>query len=284
MKCIVCDKEFEGRSDAKFCSGSCRVKDNRQKKKAGLPPDNKMSDMNKILQAAGLPPLVRASDLPPVTFISSGIPEIDAMTGGFPRNRITEIFGMKGVGKTALMTKILNKSLADLKVFYVDTENAMRGDHPNIEVFSDYILESVEKAVSKALDTDNYDMIIVDSVASMIPRAEVEGDEGEAHMGLKARLMSQWMRKINPHLHGKKAAVVFINQQRESMNPYGPAKFTPGGHGLPYAASLRLELKTTKADRIVKDKEVVGHWVTVEVEKSRVCKPYQKARFKLLYE
>jgi RecA/RadA recombinase len=92
------------------------------------------------------------------------------------------------------------------------------------------------------------------------------------------------MRKINPHLHGKKAAVVFINQQRESMNPYGPQKFTPGGHGLPYAASLRLELKTTKADRIIKNSETIGHWVTVEVEKSKVCKPYQKARFKLLYE
>lgn len=246
--------------------------------------DEALELINKRLANRGLPLAIKASDLPPIEFISSGIAEIDQMTGGFPKNRITEIFGMKGVGKTALMAQILSKNLPTLKVFYIDSENAMRGDHPNMKAYSTYILENAEAAVSDALDTDAFDVIIVDSVASLVPRAEIEGEEGEAHMGLKARLMSQWMRRINPHMHGKKAAVVFINQQRETMDLYGPKKTTPGGLGLPYAASLRLELKTTKADRIVKNGEVIGHWVSVEVEKSRVCKPYQKTKFKLLYE
>jgi predicted ATP-dependent serine protease len=238
--CLNCGAEFETKSHrAKFCDNNnkCKVAYNRKADKTTpkLEPHNTYLDpnnpseaeirrdkVNKLLIAKGLPPVILGRDIPPIEFISSGIAEIDQITGGFPKNRITEVFGMKGVGKTSLMSKILTKSAPTLKIFYVDTENSLHGDHPNIEVFSEYILEDIEGMVADVLDSNEYDLIIVDSVASMIPRAEVEGDEGEAHMGLKARLMSQWMRKINPHLHGKKAAVVFINQQRESMNPYGP--------------------------------------------------------------
>lgn len=288
MICYTCSKEFEGRSDAKYCSASCRVKASREgwNKKVSPPKPkqesqkNTKNKLNDYLVARGIS-ITSGTDLDPIEFISSGIEEIDALTGGFPRSRITEIYGMKGVGKTALMSRMLG---VDHKILYIDTENALVNASDNIHVVREYMVEEVADIVEVALQTDDYDVIVIDSVASMIPRAEVEGESGDAHMGLKARLMGQWMRKINPHLNKSKSAVVFINQQRETMSPYGYAKFTPGGHALPYAASLRLELKTTKADRIIKDKDTIGHWITVEIEKSRVCKPYQKTRFKLIYE
>lgn len=266
-ECSHCLIQFgPERSDAKYCCDQCR-------KDASAGRESKTRKINEELKEKNLPTLMNGSAVK-TEFISTGITEIDDMTGGFPKRKITEIYGMKGVGKTALVTKLFN---ADSKILYVDTENALGEVPSNVTKISEYILEDVERAVHTLLGKD-YDMIVVDSVASMIPRAEVEGDEGDAHMGLKARLMSQWMRKVNMYLSKSNAALVFINQERETMNAFGYQKFTPGGHGLPYAASLRLELKTTKKDRLEN-----GHWVNVEVEKSRVCKPYQTTRFKLEY-
>ena len=284
VTCPICGNPLKGRQT--YCSPACRKRASRQP----LPKEPKartkeltdrLGDINAELKAIGLPPLRKGSDIEPLEFISTGIPEIDEMTHGFPRKRITEIFGMKGVGKTALMSRIISNG--DVKIAYIDTENALVETPDNVFSTSDYVLERVADAVDKLLERD-YDLIVVDSVASLVPRAEAEGDITEMQMGLKARMMGKWMRRVNSHLSKSNTALVFINQQRESMELYGPKKFTPGGHALPYAASLRLELKTTKADRIVKNSEVVGHWVQVEVEKSRVCKPFQKAKFKLLYE
>lgn len=260
--CFTCGKDFTTRlALLKFCSPKCETK--------------ALDDLNKELISKGLPPTIRGSEMPKIEFVSSGIKEIDEMTGGFPRNRVSEVFGLKGVGKTQLMTRII-ESLPDLRIYYVDTENALSFPPDNVHILNEYILEKVEEGVSSAL-TKGYDLIVVDSIASMVPRAEVEGDAGDAHMGLKARLMSQWMRRVNMSLSKSGTALVFINQQRDSMNPYVP-RFTPGGFAVPYAASLRLELRTTK-----KDRQEDGHTVHVEVEKSRVCKPYQKTKFKLKY-
>lgn len=257
MNCPVCGKELVGRQ--KTCSPTCR---------------------KKLARGEEIEGIVKGSDVPPLEFISSGIPEIDAITGGFPRKRITEIFGMKGVGKTALMSKIVSNGI---KVFYVDTENAMVDVPEHVDILNEDMLENVEEKVTQAL-SKKYDLIVVDSVASMTMRAEVEGDMNEALMGLKPRLMGKWMRRIISPLRETTAAVVFINQQRESMDPYKPKRFTPGGHALPYAASLRLELRTTKADRVIENGVGVAHWVNFEVEKSRICRPFQKGRFKLEYQ
>lgn len=287
--CEHCGEEFKSKSArSKFCSVNCRVASNRQSPitnavKIASPEEiisatrEAMDSLNKKLEARGLPLMVMGSDMPPLKFISSGIKEIDLMTKGFPRKRITEIFGLKGVGKTTLMSKVISE-LPELKICYIDAEGGLPTPPDNVTVNNEHILERVHDIVESALEDNKYDLIVVDSVASLVPRAEVEGEEGDAHMGLKARLMSQWMRKINYYLPKSNTAVVFINQQRESMNTYGPSKFTPGGFGVPYAASLRLELKSNKADRFEG-----GHWVNVEVEKSRICKPYQKTKFKLLY-
>lgn len=268
MKCVVCGEETQGKQ--KTCSSTCRSKLSRGEK----------FDVNKDLKDQGLNQFVSGTELPELEFVSSQIPEIDEITGGFPRKRITEIFGMKAVGKTSLMAKVVSN---DQKVLYIDTESALSDAPENVKVVYEDMVERVMDTVFSGLKGD-FDLIVVDSVASMTPRAEIEGESGDAVMGLKARLMGQFMRKVTTPLMQSDTAMVFINQERESLSGWGAPTFTPGGRALPYAASLRLKLSTTKADRIVKDGQVVGHWVNFEVEKSRICKPFQKGRFKLLYE
>lgn len=266
-ECNYCLAQYEpARGTSQYCSDSCRANKNRKN-------DTTTRKLNKLLKEKGLPTTIAHGSLT-IKFLETGIKQIDEMTGGFPIRRITEIYGMKGVGKTSLITRLFN---ADAKILYIDTENAIVNPPSNVTQVHEYLLENVSEVVDDALGLD-YDMIVVDSVASMVPRAEIEGDTGDAHMGLKARLMGQWMRRINVKLSKSNTALVFINQERDTMNAYGYQKFTPGGHALPYAASLRLELKTVK-----KDRKEDGHMVTVKVEKSRVCKPHQETRFKLEY-
>ena len=219
-----------------------------------------------------------------IEFITSGIEEIDAITP-FPRGRITEISGMQGVGKSELVQACLTNMSKEGKVLYIDAENALNpsrllakgGEAKNIIISDMCILEDVAKLTVDSVN--KYDVIVIDSVATLVTKSEAEGETGDQFVGLKARLMGQWMRKLIGPLGKSRCAVVFINQIRESMSMYVP-KFTPGGKALPYAASLRLELSTNKADRLSDGK---GHWVNVEITKSRVCPPYQKTRFKLFY-
>jgi recombination protein RecA len=179
------------------------------------------------------------------------------------------------------------------KILYIDSENALNldrvvtvgGNPKNIDVSTAYIVEEVADLVESNLS--KYGLIIIDSIASLIPRAEESGDAGDVFIGLKARLMGQWMRRLIGKLGKSETAVVFINQLRETMEIYGLKKSTPGGYALPYAASLRLELSTTRGDRIASTKDgdapFKGQTVRVEVTKSKICAPYQKTTFKLLY-
>lgn len=221
-------------------------------------------------------------------FITSGVPEIDEITQ-IPRARITEIFGLQGVGKSYLVTQCIAAMSKEAKVLYIDAESAINparmidkgGDAKNIIISTESILEDAAELTIESVN--KYDVIIVDSVASLVPKAEAEGRTGDQFVGLKARLMGQWMRKLIGPLGKSRCAVIFINQMRESMSMYVP-KALPGGKALPYAASLRLELSTSnKADRITKGAVVVGHKVKVDVVKSRVCAPHQSTTFKLYY-
>lgn len=285
--CAYCEQPLEGRADKKFCNTNCRVQFGSKVAPEIADPEKtleltrkQVEAFNKQLIARGLRPVQLASDIPPIKFISSGVPEIDAMTQGFPRKRITEIFGPKGVGKTTLMSKIVS-GVQDLHVLYIDAEGGLPErivqSLPNIVLSHESVLEDIEESVHEALDNGEYDLIVIDSVASASPRTEVENNPGSA-MPVKAKLMSQWMRRITGHLMSSNTAVVFINQQRDNINAYGPRTYTPGGVALGYAASLRLELKSNKADKFEG-----GQWVHVEIEKSRICKPYQKTKFKLIY-
>lgn len=234
------------------------------------------------------PIIKKLSEIGPVSFVSSGIEEIDELTGGFPRARITELYGKTAVGKTFIMTKCLVAMSESSKVLYIDAENALNiervkelgGDSKKIEVSSEYMLEEVADLVLDSIE--KYDIIIVDSVAGLIPRTEHDGDIGSANIGIKAKLIHQWMRKMVGKLGKSKCAVVLVNQLRESPDMYTP-KFTTGGLGIPYSASLRIELSNNKTDRIQKNGEFIGHNVHVEITKSKVSRPHLKTKFKLLY-
>ena len=242
-----------------------------------------------------LPALMKASELGAIKFVTSGIDEIDAATKGFPVGRVTEIYGMEGVGKTSLtLQAIAGMQKKKKKVLFIDVENALNIDRAKqfgvdldkLSVSTAVVVEEIAEIVIGYLG--QFDLIVVDSLAAMIPRAEYDGDPGEQHMGLKARAMGQFMRKVIKPLADAHCALVFINQQRMTLEPFGERKITPGGKAVPFATSLRLELKTAKSkDKIESTKGGVkhraGHWVTATVTKSKVGAPYTEIRFKLLY-
>lgn len=249
-----------------------------------------------------LPPLIMASQLGNTKFVTTGIPELDAVLiptgtdvpGGFPLGRVSEIYGMQGVGKTSLtLQAIAGMQKAKKKVLFMDVENALNTaratqfgvDLKTLAVSTEATVETIAELV--IAHNAKFDAIVIDSLAAMVPQAEYEGETGEAHMGLKARVMGQFMRKVVEQLARNKCALIFINQERMNLQPYGPRKFTPGGNAVPFATSLRIELTSLKADRITSgtkdEKSVDGQWVNATVVKSKVSKPYVTARFKLLY-
>lgn len=238
--------------------------------------------MNQRLEAKGLP-LIQ-SEMPPVEFVRTGYQELDELTaehdslgwGGFPRKHITEIYGTPGAGKTSLMKQIINFN-PDLKVLYIDVENGLTNAPPNIMLMKVVILEDIAEIVCQALDTDEFDLIIVDSVAFMISQKEKENDK-EAMMA-QAKAMGRFIRRTNAYLrqlgdNGKLkdspgTAVVFINQLRDTGNSFGVKEFTPGGRALSYGASYRMEFRSAKADKIIKEGRTVGQRVRTTITKSR---------------
>lgn len=254
-----------------------------------------------------LPPLIMASELAPVSFITTGIPEIDEALkpkagktlGGFPRGRVSEIYGMEGVGKTSLtLQSIAGMQKAGKKALFIDTENALNVDRAkDFGVDLKKLAVSTEAVAEKIIDIvlayiGQFDVIVIDSLAGMVAAAEFdeEGVEesGGSFMGLKARIMGQFMRKVVKPLADSGCALVFVNQERMNLQPFGKKTFTPGGKAVPYATSLRIELKSNRAvDRISKTTngvtEQTGQWITAHIQKSKVGMPHVEARFKLLY-
>ena len=250
----------------------------------------------------GLPPLIMASELGEVEFVTTGIKELDDIIkpknskkpGGFPVGRIVEIYGLEGVGKTSLtLSAIAGMQKAKKKVLFIDVENALNPswakefgvDLEQLALSTEVTVEGITELVIGYLA--DFDAIVVDSLAAMIPRAEYEGEAGEAHMGLKARLMGSFMRKVPGLLATSKCSLIFINQQRENLEMFTAKYTTPGGKAVPFATSLRIELKSTKKDKIEVTKDGVksqpGKWITAHIEKSKVSTPHVEARFKLLY-
>lgn len=239
--------------------------------------------------------LQMASDIAPMEFIPTGLGDLDKLTkGGFPRSRITELYGLQGVGKTTLtLMSIAAATKAGMKTLFIDCENgfnAIRAEELGIDlsklaIVNNSMLEEIHDILMGELK--NFDLIIIDSVAAMVPRAELEGEAGDANVGLKARLMGQLIRKANNELSGTKCALVFINQLRESMEMFAPKFSTTGGNALRFFSSLRIELITTAKDRIEKtkagEKTRVGHRVTARIIKSRISKPYTATQFEVIY-
>lgn len=232
---------------------------------------------------------MKLSDLKSVEFLSSGVGEIDELVGGLPLSRITEIYGSEGIGKSYLMSKIAAAATQEGKsVFYLDSEQSANKDRmvelgvnpDKIDYSGSYELEEASQQVLAALK--DHDLVIIDSVATLTPKNILEGELGEANIGLYARHMAKFVKKLKPAVTNSHAALVCVNQFRQSPDMFRP-RYVPGGTAYMHSLDLRLELSTKSADKVIKKGVRVGHFVTVKVTKNRLGKPHQETRFYLEY-
>lgn len=212
------------------------------------------------------------------------------MVKGFPRKRITEVYGPPSVAKTTVMLNAISKLDKGSKTLYVDLENAIDAQWVNtvgikkgqMTLAAPLVIEDAAELVLEMVN--KYDLIIFDSIAAALFRSEAEKDMGEYHVGIKSRLVTQFVRKLLPPLARSNAAMVFINQERKTIGDmYGPKFYTPGGDAIKYAASMRLRLTSNKSDRIMKGGEEIGKEVTAEVSKNKVGSPGGQTTFTIYY-
>jgi recombination protein RecA len=211
--------------------------------------------------------------------------------GGIPRGRITEIFGQESSGKTTLALEVLAQAQKQGgAVAFIDAEHALDPSYAkalgvNIEEMLVSQPDTGEQALEIAeslIRSNAIDVVVIDSVAALVPRAELEGEMGDSVMGLQARLMSQALRKLTGYISKSKTAAIFINQVREKIGVFfGNPETTPGGRALKFYASVRLEVR--RIDSIKKGNDIVGSRIKVKVVKNKVAPPFKETELDIYY-
>ncbi|MGQ0742784.1 MAG: recombinase RecA [Acidimicrobiales bacterium] len=251
--------------------------------------------MSQIDRQFGKGSVMRMGERPQLEIpaISTGALALDLAlgVGGLPRGRVVEIFGPESSGKSTLAMHVVAEAQRNGGVCaYIDAEHAMDPTYARaIGVDVDELLISQPDTGEQALEISDMlirsgaiDVLVVDSVAALTPRAEIEGEMGDSHVGLQARLMSQALRKLTATLNRTHTIAIFINQLREKIGVvYGPSEVTPGGRALKFYSSVRLDIR--RIESIKDGGEIVGNRIRVKVAKNKCAAPFRQAEFDITF-